>query len=357
MNICFVIGTMKFSGAEKVLSIIAKELLKNKNRVSVILLEQDYSIIGNEEGIITYGAKANGNKISRLLHRWSYIRKNVNKINPDIIISFGSVCNVNMLSALFFSKIPKVVCERNDPNFDPRSKSDKFVRWFLYRFANGYVFQTETIKSYFSKRIQRKAIVIPNPIIDSGNRWNLKNCKKRVVTVSRLDNFQKDHITMFLAFERFLKKHGEYTLNLYGDGPDKSNYEQFIKTHNLNEKIILHGKVSNPIEKIIDSEVFLLTSKFEGMPNALMEALSIGIPCVATDCGGGGVRELFDMLNTGRLATVGNVDEIVEHLDIVVENQELKADMHNKEIKINDLLNRKAVVQLWEDYIKMILGK
>lgn len=107
MNICFVIGAMKFSGAEKVLSMIAKELLGNNNRVSIILLEQEHSIIGDEEGITTYGAKANGNKISRLLRRWSYIRKNVKKINPDIIISFGSVCNVNMLSALLFSKLLK----------------------------------------------------------------------------------------------------------------------------------------------------------------------------------------------------------------------------------------------------------
>lgn len=90
MNICFVIGAMKFSGAEKVLSMIAKELLENNNRVSVILLEQEYSIIGDEEGIVTYGAKANGNKISRLLHRWSYIRKNVNNY-MEVLASLGLI--------------------------------------------------------------------------------------------------------------------------------------------------------------------------------------------------------------------------------------------------------------------------
>ena len=357
MKICFVIGSMKFSGAEKVLSIIAKELLENNNEVSVILLEQDYFIRGNEDGIITYGARANGNKVNRLMRRWSYIRKDVNVINPDIIISFGSVCNVNMLSSLFFKKIPKVVCERNDPNYDPRSKGDKFVRWLLYRFADGYVFQTEPIKDYFSKKIQNKAMIIPNPIIDSGIRWDIRNSKKSIATVARLDDFQKDYITMFKAFERFLEKHAEYTLDIYGDGPDRKKYEQYIENHNLDNKIMLHGKVLNPLNKIVESEVFLLTSRYEGMPNALMEALSIGIPCVSTDCGGGGAKALFEMIKSGKLASVGNVDEIVSHLEAVVEDDRLKREMHQKEITINDLLNRRVVANLWQNYINKIVKK
>ena len=357
MKICFVIGSLNFSGAEKVLNIIAKELLKNNNEVSVILLEQDYSIRGNEDEIITYGAKANGNKVNRLLRRWSYIRKDVNTMKPDIIISFGSVCNVNMLSSLFFKKIPKIVCERNDPNYDPRSKGDKFVRWLLYRFADGYVFQTETIKKYFSKKIQCQATIIPNPIIDSGIRWDIKNTKKSIATVARLDDFQKDHITMFKVFEKFLEKHKDYTLDIYGDGPDRQRYEQYIEKHNLSNKIWLHGKVADPLNKIVESEVFLLTLRYEGMPNALMEALSIGIPCVSTDCGGSGARALFEIVKTGKIAPVGNVDEIEARLEEVIENDKLKKEMHQKEITINDLLNRRVVAKLWQDYMNRVVKR
>ena len=357
MNICFVIGAMKFSGAEKVLSMIAKELLENNNRVSVILLEQEYSIIGDEEGIVTYGAKANGNKISRLLHRWSYIRKNVKKINPDIIISFGSVCNVNMLSALLFSKLPKVVCERNDPNYDPRSKSDKLTRWFLYHFANGYVFQTNEIRDYFHNIIKGKdTAIIPNPIVDSGIRWEYEKTEKRIATVARLDDYQKDQYVMFDAFKEFHERHPEYILDVYGSGPDEANYKNYILDNNLKKYIFLRGKTNDPLNDIKTAKFFMLTSKFEGMPNALMEALSIGIPCISTDCGGGGAKFLMNSCNcSDGLVEVGNARKIAEKMHSLVENEDLMNEMSSNELQINDLLEKRIIVQQWIQFLMKIL--
>lgn len=359
MNICFVIGTMKFSGAEKVLSMIAKELLESNNSVSVILLEQEYSVIGDEEGIITYGAKATGNKISRLLHRWSYIRKNVKRINPDIIVSFGSVCNVNMLSALLFYKIPKIVCERNDPNYDPRSRSDKLTRWLLYHFANGYVFQTNEIRDYFKSIIKDKnTAVIPNPIIDSGIRWDYEKTEKHIATVARLDDFQKDQYVMFEAFEVFHEKHPDYILDIYGNGPDETNYKKYIKDNKLDKCIFLKGKTTDPLNNIKTASIFLLTSKFEGMPNALMEALSIGIPCVSTDCGGGGAKFLMKSCDCSKgLVEVGNARKIADKMHSLVENKNLMNEMSSNELKINDLLEKRVIVQQWIQFLMEMLEK
>lgn len=359
MNICFVIGAMKYSGAEKVLSMIAKELLENGNRVSIILLEQEYSIIGDEEGITTYGAKAEGNKISRLLRRWSYIRKNVKQINPDIIISFGSVCNVNMLSALLFNKIPKVVCERNDPNYDPRSKSDKLTRWFLYHFANGYVFQTTEIRDYFHNIINGKdSAIIPNPIVDSEIRWEYEKTEKRIVTVARLDDFQKDQYVMFDAFKAFHEKHPEYILDIYGDGPDEANYKKYILDNSLDKYIFLRGKTNNPLNDIKTASIFLLTSKFEGMPNALMEALSIGIPCISTDCGGGGAKFLMNTCNCSEgLVEVGNAVEIANKLDEFVEKPDLMNEMSHNELRVNNLLEKRKIIQQWTQFFMKIQEK
>ena len=136
MRICFVIGAMNYSGAEKVLSIVMGELAKKGNEVAVILLEQPYEVRETVDSIKTFGAKATGNRISRLLKRWKYIEKNVHEIKPDIVVSFGSVCNVNTIMSLLKSNIPLVVCERNDPVFDPRTKKERLERDILYRFAD-----------------------------------------------------------------------------------------------------------------------------------------------------------------------------------------------------------------------------
>lgn len=357
MHVCFVIGAMNYSGAEKVLSIIASELAAKKYQVSVILLEDEVGSVRSDNGITTYGAKATGNKISRILTRWKNIRSVVKQLSPDVVVAFGSVCNVNTIPAMFGLSIPLVVCERNDPVYDPRKKSEKFIRWVLYRFATGYVFQTERIRDYFSGSIRKKAAVIPNPIIDSKIRWHIDECEKSIATVARLDDFQKDHYVMFDAFAKFSKKHPEYSLDIYGDGPDRNAYEKTIAEMNMNDKVILHGKSSSPLADIRTSEVFLLTSKFEGMPNALMEALSIGMPCVSTDCGGGGAAELFSLVNSGRIVSVGDTAAIANALCELVQNREKEVEYSDKAVAINDLLSKERIVLKWEEYLSKLVKK
>ncbi len=356
MHICFIIGEMNFSGAEKVLSIVANELSIREHEISIILLKDKYGSVNKYDNYTTYGVNiTNANRISRIFRRLSNIRKMVCEISPDVIVSFGYVCNVNSISSLFNVKIPLIVCERNDPKFDPRKFMQKFSRWILYRFASGYVFQTERIKKYFDKSIQKRAVVIPNPIIDTGIRWNIDKCKKSIITVARLDDFQKDQVVMFKAFKEFSKTNPEYTLDVYGDGPDKQTYISIIHELEMEGKIILHGKSANPLQEVQNSEIFLLTSKFEGMPNALMEALSIGIPSVSTDCGGGGAAELCNMVDAGIIVPVGDITAISTALDDLSHDDEKKSRFSNNSVRINNVLSKDVVTVKWENFLQTFL--
>lgn len=352
MHICFIIGALNYSGAEKVLTIVAKELYRNKNKVSVVLLEKPNGTIENIDGILTYGAKATGIKLQRVISRWRNIRNNIKKVNPDIVVSFGSVCNTNAVPSLIGTNYPLVLCERNDPIYDPKKRSERFFRWFLYRFADGYVFQTEKIKSYFSKKIRSKAAIIENPLIRQNYMWNSSNHEKSIVTVARLDNFQKDHITMFNAFKIFHAYYPDYVLDIYGEGPDRNIYEKIISDMGLTKSIILHGKCKNPVEKLIHSEIFLLTSKYEGMPNALMEAMSIGMPCISTDCGGGGAKALFDMTDSGILVPSGDAEAIAKALIQLIHNEKLKSKIADNALRINHYLDKRRICDKWEIYLK-----
>lgn len=354
MRIAFVIGSLNFSGAEKVLSIVAQELYKQGNEINVVLLNKERGEKGEEKGLITYGAKATGNKFNRLVSRWTAIRSAIKSIMPDVVVSFGSVCNVNTIMAMRFMKIPLVVCERNDPEYDPRKWSEKRIRAILYPFADGYVFQTERIKNYFSNKIQKKSAIIPNPIIDSGKRWSLQNAEKKAVTIARLDDFQKDQTSMIKAFSIFSKKHPNYILELYGDGPDRDKYIELIKSLGMEEKIFLPGKTKEPISELLTSEIFLLTSVFEGMPNALMEAMSVGIPCISTDCGGGGAYELTEKYGAGILVKQGDIEGIAETISKVASDDELKKSLSEKSISINYKLGREIISQQWIEYLEKV---
>lgn len=355
MKIAFVIGSLNFSGAEKVLSIVASELQKIGNEIHVILLQKEMGTTGSENGFITYGANATGSsKVKRLFSRWSAIRRVVSNINPDVVVSFGSVCNVNTIAAMLGKKIPLVICERNDPNFDPRKQTEKQIRRMLYPFANGYVFQTERIKEYFPENIQEKAAVIPNPIIDSGVRWSLQNASKKIVSIARLDDFQKDQSSMIRAFAMFVANHSDYTMELYGDGPDKDKYLDLIQKLGMDGRIFLPGKTNDPIKILAESEIFLLTSTYEGMPNALMEAMSVGVPCISTDCGGGGAFDLTEKYGAGLLVPCGNVEKIADALSRLADDDELKEDLSRKSVRINSILGREIVSGQWMEYLKAI---
>lgn len=356
MKICFVVGSLSYSGAEKVLSIIMHELANRGQDVSVILLQQAFGNNGKTGQINTFGAKSQGSRQRRLINRWKYIRRIVLQIRPDIVVSFGSVCNVNTIMSLWGVKTPLVICERNDPNFDPRTKKERIERDFLYRFADGFVFQTPNIANYFRKIIKNKPIgIIANPIIDSDIRWDDNVREQRIVTVARLDDSQKSHYLMMEAFEAFLKQHPGYILEIYGDGPDKNAYQNYIGEKGLSGKVVLKGKTDNPLKAMEKATAFILTSKFEGMPNSLMEAMSIGIPCVVTDCGGGGARALFEMCGIADMI-VGSPtpQQIALALSCVADSEEIRLRLSSNELEINKLLRKENVVDQWQKYLLKI---
>lgn len=350
MRVCFVIGSMNYSGAEKVLSMIVDEI-KHLHDVHLILLEKEQGTSSKEDGVTIYGAKTRGSRVHRILERWSSIRAVADTVRPDVVVSFGYVCNVNTLMALLGHRVPLVVCERNDPFYDPRKRMQKASRWLLYRFANGYVFQTEAIRKFFSPQIQSRSCVIPNPIEAPREKWDRAAAENKFVTVARLDDFQKDQTTMIRAFSDFVKMHPEYSLEIYGDGPSKDYYSGLIEKLNLGHCVHLMGKTENASEAIMSSRAFLLTSVFEGMPNALIEAMAAGVPCISTDCGGGGASALYEYCQGVLLVPVGDKDSLVRAMERIVGDESKAQSLSDNGLKVIDILDKKKVASQWLDYL------
>ena len=354
MKICFVIGAMNFSGAEKVLSIITDEL-KETQDIHVILLEKENGIESKENGIMLYGVKATGSRVKRLENRWKNINATVKKISPDILVSFGYVCNVNTIMSMRGISIPLVLCDRNDPNYDPRKWHERLLRKLLYPRAQGYVFQTERIRQCFSKRIQHRSSVIPNPIEQPQVRWTQDKAEKKFVTVARLDDFQKDQSTMIRSFAEFVKDHPDYRLEMYGSGPSKEKYEDLIHELKVEQNVKLMGKTSNASEVLSKAQGFLLTSIFEGMPNALMEAMAVGVPCISTDCGGGGARALYDYVQGVSLVPIGDQKAIIREMRKIITDHSYAQGLSNQAIRIVYQLDKEKVSNQWVEYLQQII--
>lgn len=353
-KITFCIPSLGSGGAERVTSILANKFAERGYEVSVIMLSHNLCVYPLSDKVRIESLGCDGeNKmpsIKRMFVRWKKIRQAVKKISPDIVISFMSETNIDVCFALWGMKIPVIVSERNDPAVDPSSKLKKIMRKVAYIKPRGFVFQTPDARAYFSKRIQKKSKIILNPLGKVMPERFDGEREKRIVAVGRL-NKQKNFPMLIDAFAEFVNKHPEYILEIYGEGDLETKINGYISEKQLDGKVILKGFCKNVHEKILSAGMFVMSSDFEGMPNALLEAMAIGLPCISTDCPCGGPRMLIEPYKNGILVPVKDREKLLNAMLYMAENPEEAEKMSKNSVAIKERADVDAVVNQWFEII------
>lgn len=361
MKILFCIDSMTKGGAERVISNLSNYLINNGydvNILTVVNSDIEYDINAKvkleclEDKFINVRNEKNGKikKISNFIKRIKLMKKAVNKINPDIIISFLPYTSFITLKAI--KDIPTIVSIRNDPKIEYSSKIYNFLMKKLYPRADGFVYQTEDAKQYFKNIVNVKSEIIPNPINEQfivsqefqGER------KKEIVSVGRLFQ-QKNHQLLIDAFADLSDELLNYNLIIYGEGEERKKLQGIIKSKKLENRIFLPGNIKNIKEKIYDAKMFVLPSDYEGMPNALMEAMALGIPVIATDCPCGGPKFLIDNNNNGILIDVGDKKQLKKAILKIIKDAEFSKKISHNAIEISQKLAPEKINKKWEDFI------
>lgn len=358
MNILFNMGSLKKGGAERVASNLCNFLVKD-NDISIMTSIKENSYYKLNNNINLYNLDENRpekNFLKKNIKRLKKMNLLVKKIKPDIIISFLPEPSYRILFLKIFNpNIKVIVSVRNDPKVEYSSIKNRMIMKLLYPLADGFVFQTQEAKEYFSKKIQDKSVIIPNPINEeficepyTGKR------EKIIVTVGRLEE-QKNHKMLIEAFSKLPEEFKEYKLIIYGEGSLRNKLEEQINELNLKDRVLLPGQVDNVKEKIYKASLFVLSSKYEGMPNALMEAMALGIPCVATDCPCGGPRFLIKNKENGYLIAINDTENLYKKMKEVLETDQTVISKNASKITIG--LNPKKINENWREYIEKIYTK
>lgn len=304
---------MTSGGAERVIAQLVNYFTEQNISCRIITTENDevmYSL-DKKVKIVPIGRKSTNKVIDRLL-RYLAIRKLVVHNKPDVVLTMPEDTGIYAILALVGTGIPVYVSERNNPWVMPDVKITRLLRKVAYPFAKGIIFQTEMAKSFFTKRIQKKGIVLPNPVDASripapyeGKR------EKRFVAVGRLEP-QKNFPLLIRAFAEFNKEIQGYKLTIYGEGREREKLEKLIKDFGMQNDIELPGRDKDVLNKINNAAAFILSSDYEGMPNALIEAMCMGMPVISTDCPSGGPRELIQNGINGFLVAVNSEKNLLE---------------------------------------------
>ena len=368
MNIFFVVNSMGKGGAERVITNLSSYLSKNHivSIISIYNVQVEYKLDEkvnyytlDEESCDIYDAKHEQkssiiNKIKRIFKRIKKMNQYKKDLNADIILTFMQKPSFFVLLSNILNKVTTIVSVRNDPNVEFKTKKDKILMKLLYPKADGYVFQTKEAKEFFNDKIKEKSEIIPNPINPYFIEKSFEGKRdKNIVSVGRLE-YQKNQEILIKAFSMLPDKYKDYKLTIYGEGRLRVELENLIKNLNIQDRVMLPGNIEDVKEKIYTATMFVLSSRYEGMPNALMEAMALGLPVISTDCPCGGPRYLIQNNQNGILVENENIEELENAMKKILDNPEFANELGKNANKIVNTLNPGKVNNLWNNYIEKV---
>ncbi len=361
-KIAFHLNCLEQGGAERVVTNLANRFAREGYQV-IIATEwygENEFRIDPQVRRVHVGLREGDEKKHRLIQfllRVRYLRRFLKEEKPDILIPFARKALYRGLMAAYFVKIPVLISVRTDPAGHYEERSDKIQIPLLFPRADGCVFQTQGAREFFAPRLQKNSRIILNPI-------NPKYIgvpepavrQKTVVQSGRLVDF-KNQPMLIRAFVEVHKKHPDYDLKIYGgdsfDGT-KEILEQIIDENQAREYVHLMGASDSLEEEIKDAALFAFSSDWEGLPNALMEAMALGLPVVATDCPCGGPRTIMTHEVNGLLVPIKDQKAMEEGINRLIEDRELAERLGREARKIADRANDQAIYEQWRDYIEQL---
>ncbi|AYQ61073.1 glycosyltransferase [Enterococcus faecalis] len=353
-KIVFVISNISIGGAQRITLTLVEWLNKNgvdAKIVAVGISNDNYKIPKNiEVGFLGHSSNL------KTLVTINKLKKYLIKEKPQIVVTMGvATCLFSVPAVRCVSGIKHIISERNDPrHFFGKTYVRKLSRLFM-RTGDGFVFQTKEARDFYSQVIRDKSTIIPNPIlVDNIPSAIAQEKKNYIVTMGRL-TAQKNHKMLIDAFDKFFNIHPEYELHIYGAGELEMETKTYAAEKKSKDKIIFWGAYNDVLNRIKDAKIFVLSSDFEGMPNALMEAMAIGLPCISTDCPCGGPRFLINDGKNGFLTPVNNSNELANKLCELADNKILRDRIATEALNVKYDFNTEKISKLWYDYCVKVI--
>jgi len=344
-KIVFVIGGLGFGGQERALSTLANSLADRSYRITIICLFLTPIAFPLRESIAIRWPTINRSQIGKLqyaLRALHYLRDAIRQTDADVVVSFGDWYNsFTILSSLGLSR-RVVVASRMGPELRLGPLLDTANR-LLYRFAKTVIVQTERAKQIVAKRYSCKSItVMPNAVeMYCGPQTGQR--EKTVISVGRLSR-EKGHQTLLEAFSKVDAP--DWQLELVGDGPERQRLERFAKELGIEERVHFLGSQRDVWRFLAKAEIFVLPSLYEGFPNALVEAMSVPLCCVASDCVAG-PREIIAHGESGFLVEPGNEGELAKILARLIRDPELRARTAKKGLTVRNMYGAERIADEW----------
>ena len=328
-HVLFISRGMSYGGSGRCISVFARQLALSGYKVSLLILrdyKSEYEIASEINVIRTHLTKSRikAGKIDVIFKWFPEIVKYMDLLNPDLVIPFGvDICLLSVVGN--FQRRRICVTVRSDPMHEPKNILFRMVRDFIYQYASYIWVQNEQQKTLLKKLRRSNFVTVPNPVRSEIGKGSFAYSGKmqKFITLGRLSR-QKNQKLLINVFSKLSKKYEDIILEIYGEGELRKSLEKQIKKAKSESNICLKGRTENALDVLKSADAFILCSDFEGMPNALMEAMALGIPCISTDCNTGPRDLIVDKVN-GILIPCNDssklykaIESFIRHPDIAI---------------------------------------
>lgn len=354
MRIAFLTASLRQGGAERVISSLSNELAGREHEIIIYTLSADESFYTLNGKVRQTHIRANGKGIIKNATIITSLKRQLKVDRPNILVSFDSRTLVYSVLARI-NKLALVYSERSNPLVYPIKPVWRRLRDMAMNNADLCIFQTQSVASLYPK-LAEKSVVIPNAIFNPKlNKVCLPEKRENCISaMGRLDCSIKGFDKIICAFALMEKEFPEIGLKIYGVGKDRDLLKNLANRKGVGDRVEIIEGNENAIFEVAKSRLFILFSYFEGFPNALIEAMACGVPCISSDCDFG-PRDIISHGSNGCLVRVGDVEGLEREMRAILNNQ-LYADEIGSNGKItSENYALPNIVEKWENCLRSVI--
>jgi glycosyltransferase involved in cell wall biosynthesis len=357
MRIGVILSGLGAGGAERVVALLAREWTRRGWDVVLICFEKadgtSYHWLPDEVRIVRRppaAARSPARAALDMLGRIAFLRRTIAREKPDLLISFLTKINVLALLANWGSSVPLVICERNNPE---RQQVWPGWRRLQDRLAHRamLILQTQASRRAFHHVVPGRVRVIPNPV--ELPPAEVDHEARTIVAVGRLVE-QKGFDLLICSFARIAAEYPDWKLVIWGEGPLRGALERSRDEKGLRDRVMLPGISREPGSWMRSGSIFVLSSRYEGFPNVLLEAMSSGMPVVAFDCPFG-PAEIVRHGEDGYLVRPENADALAAALGSLMGDEPSRRRMGLAARKNVERFGLEKVLEQWDEALAAAL--
>jgi len=369
MRLTFVVNWIKAEGgAERVLSNMANYWAEKGWEITIVNLQNEkgapfywYDPRITHRPINFYLDSSNPvQRLANVFKRHLILRRAIQDSKPDCIISFDRPQNIRTIISMFGLHIPTLITEHTTPGYYQLGKRLDLLHSWLYPFASSLIVLTSSSLSYFSKRINKSAHVIPNTVAtpednkSGGSQDGLTGKGKVLVAMGRLKK-EKGFDLLLNAFGDVAPKYPDWNLVIWGEGDLRPSLEKQRDQLGLQGRVRFPGVTRQPNREMQKADLFVMSSRWEGFPNVLCEAMACGLPVVSFDCPHGPGAIIRNDID-GILVAPEDVPALTGVMDRLMGDELERSRLAKRAPEITQRFSKEKVMAMWEKLIQKVTG-